>query len=47
LSRRTRRALERFQREYHLEVTGKLDRPTAEALLGHDTIASISQPGRQ
>ena len=41
LTRRTRRALAEFQREYHLPGTGALDRTTAEALLGHDEISSF------
>ncbi len=40
LTPRTRRALIDFQREYHLRPTGALDRATADALLGRDTIAA-------
>ncbi len=36
---RTRRALALFQLEYHLAPTGRLDRETADALLGRDVIA--------
>jgi hypothetical protein len=46
LSRRTRRALAEFQREYHMTGTGSLDRPTAEALLGRDAIGSYAVAGR-
>jgi hypothetical protein len=38
----TRHALAEFQDEYHLARTGKLDRATAEALLGHDTIGAYT-----
>src|SRR5689334_8991845 len=41
LTRRTRRALAEFQREYHMPGTGALDRATAEALLGHDLISTF------
>jgi hypothetical protein len=41
LGPRTRRALRDFQREYHLSVSGLLDRATAEALLGRDEISSF------
>jgi peptidoglycan hydrolase-like protein with peptidoglycan-binding domain len=39
LTRRTRRAIAEFQRDYHMPGTGALDRSTAEALLGHETIS--------
>jgi hypothetical protein len=42
----TRHALVDFQHEYHLGPTGHLDRPTAEALLGHDTVASVAPRAR-
>jgi peptidoglycan hydrolase-like protein with peptidoglycan-binding domain len=42
----TRHALAEFQHEYHLDATGHLDRRTAEALLGHDTVASAAPPVR-
>jgi peptidoglycan hydrolase-like protein with peptidoglycan-binding domain len=42
LTPRTRRALAEFQDEYHLRRTGKLDRATAEALLGHDTVGAYT-----
>lgn len=38
LTHRTRRALAEFQREYHMTGTGRLDRATAEALLGTEEI---------
>ena len=37
----TRHALVEFQREYHLGASGHLDRRTAEALLGRDTVAAV------
>ena len=37
----TRHALVEFQREYHLRPTGRIDRGTAEALLGHDEITAF------
>ena len=40
LTPRTRHALADFQREYHLDARGHLDRRTAEALLGRDVVAS-------
>jgi peptidoglycan hydrolase-like protein with peptidoglycan-binding domain len=46
LTPRTRHALADFQREYHLRMTGHLDRPTAEALLGRDAVASAFLPAR-
>jgi hypothetical protein len=42
----TRHALVDFQHEYHLGATGRLDRPTAEALLGRDAVASAAPPAR-
>src|SRR5947209_15469949 len=43
----TRHALADFQREYHLRSPiGHLDRTTAEALLGRDTVASAAPPAR-
>lgn len=38
----TRHALLEFQREYHLGASGHLDRRTAEALLGRDTVATAT-----
>ena len=46
LTSRTRHALTDFQREYHLDANGHLNRPTAEALLGRDAVASASPPAR-
>jgi hypothetical protein len=46
LTPRTRRALVDFQREYNLDARGHLTRATAEALLGHDAIASAAPPAR-
>ncbi|HZS37411.1 MAG TPA: peptidoglycan-binding domain-containing protein [Polyangia bacterium] len=40
LTARTRRALVGFQREYHLAPTGRLDRATADALLGTEVIGA-------
>jgi Putative peptidoglycan binding domain len=40
LTPRTRRALALFQLEYHMQPTGRLDRATADALLGREVIAS-------
>ncbi len=40
MSRRTRRALAEFQRDYHMVGTGTLDRATADALLGRDVIGA-------
>jgi len=45
MTRRTRRALAEFQREYHLRVSGALDRATADALLGRDAIAAYLAAG--
>jgi peptidoglycan hydrolase-like protein with peptidoglycan-binding domain len=42
LTPRTRRALAAFQRDYHLVGTGSLDRATAEALLGRDTLGAYT-----
>lgn len=42
LTRRTRRALAEFQRDYHMVGTGALDRATAEALLGSDVIGAYT-----
>jgi hypothetical protein len=42
LTPRTRQALAKFQREYHLVGTGALDRATAEALLGRDAIGAYT-----
>ncbi len=39
LTPQTHRALAEFQRDYHLRDDGRLDRLTAQALLGHDAIA--------
>lgn len=38
LTRRTRRALAAFQRDYHMAPTGALDLATARALLGSDVV---------
>lgn len=46
LTPRTRHALIDFQREYHLDAHGHLNRATAEALLGRDAVASASPPAR-
>jgi len=46
LTPRTRHALTDFQREYHLDANGHLNRATAEALLGRDAVASASPPAR-
>jgi hypothetical protein len=46
LTPRTRHALIDFQREYHLDANGHLNRATAEALLGRDAVASASPPAR-
>jgi hypothetical protein len=46
LTPRTRTALARFQREYHLRATGKLDQPTAEALLGKEVLANAQASRR-
>jgi peptidoglycan hydrolase-like protein with peptidoglycan-binding domain len=46
LTPRTRRALVDFQREYHLEARGHLNRATAEALLGRDVIVAAAPPAR-
>jgi peptidoglycan hydrolase-like protein with peptidoglycan-binding domain len=42
LTRRTRRAIAAFQRDYHLADTGALDRKTAAALLGYDVIGAYT-----
>ena len=44
LTAATRHALIDFQHDYHLDATGHLDRPTAEALLGRDTVATAAPP---
>ncbi|HEX9104592.1 MAG TPA: peptidoglycan-binding domain-containing protein [Polyangia bacterium] len=46
LGARTRAALADFQREYHLAVSGHLNRATAEALLGRDAVASAGPRAR-
>ncbi|MCA1617038.1 MAG: peptidoglycan-binding protein, partial [Acidobacteria bacterium] len=46
LTAATRHALADFQQEYHIRATGHLDRATAEALLGRDTVASTTSPAR-
>jgi peptidoglycan hydrolase-like protein with peptidoglycan-binding domain len=46
LTPRTRRALIDFQREYHLDARGHLNRPTAEALLGRDVVLAAAPPAR-
>jgi len=45
LTQRTRRALSLFQTEYHLRVSGTIDRATADALLGREEI-SAAEPMR-
>lgn len=42
LGAHTRRALADFQDEYHFARTGKLDRTTAEALLGRAEIGAYT-----
>jgi hypothetical protein len=44
LTTRTRAALADFQREYHLRPSGHLDRATATALLGRDTVDTAAPP---
>jgi hypothetical protein len=46
LGSRTRRALVEFQSEYHLARTGRIDRPTGEALLGRDAIRGTPEKKR-
>ena len=46
LTARTRRALVDFQREYHLDARGHLNRATAEALLGRDAVLAAAPPAR-
>ena len=42
----TRRALVEFQSEYRLARTGRIDRPTAEALLGRDAVSGTPEKKR-
>ena len=42
LTKHTRRALAEFQREYHLQATGALDRGTVVALLGRDAVGTTA-----
>jgi len=46
LTPRTRRALAGFQRDYHLDARGHLNRATAEALLGRDVVLAAAPPVR-